>query len=291
MKKLLPYVRSYAVITLAAVIYAVAFNIFYAPNQIAFGGVTGVAQMINRLFGRPPVGLLIIVINVPLFLLAWKFLGRHMLFGSLYAMVLSSLLLDLFGGLIRFPTLEEPIMACIFGGVFLGLASGLVCREGASMGGTDIASRLVKLKIPTLSVGQLLMSLDLVVIVCVSIVFQQINSALMGIVALYVATSVMDRVLFGTDPSKVAYIISDESKEIAQTIITEMHRGVTILHGAGAWSGAEKNVLLCAFKSRQIVVLKRRIKEIDPKAFLIVCNAYEVLGDGFLPHDTKQKKQ
>lgn len=291
MKKWLPYVRSYAVITLAAVIYAGAFNIFYAPNQIAFGGVTGVAQMINQLFGRPPVGLLIIVINIPLFFLAWKFLGRHMLFGSLYAMVLSSLLLDLFGGIIRFPTLEEPIMACIFGGVFLGLASGLVCREGASMGGTDIASRLVKLKIPTLSVGQLLMSLDLVVIVCVSIVFQQINSALMGIVALYVATSVMDRVLFGTDPSKVAYIISDESKEIAQTIITEMHRGVTILHGAGAWSGAEKNVLLCAFKSRQIVVLKRRIKEIDPKAFLIVCNAYEVLGDGFLPHDTKLKKR
>lgn len=290
MKKWLPYLRSYAVITLAALIYALAFNIFYAPNQIAFGGVTGVAQMINRLFGKPPVGLLIIAINIPLFLLAWKFLGKQMLFGSLYAMLLSSLLLDLFGGILRFPTLDEPIMACIFGGVFLGLASGLVCREGASMGGTDIASRLIKLRIPTLSVGQLLMVLDLVVICCVSLVFHQLNSALMGIVALFVATSVMDRVLFGTDPSKVAYIISDESQEIAQTIINEMHRGVTILHGAGAWSGAEKNVLLCAFKSRQIVVLKRRIKEIDPKAFLIVCNAYEVLGDGFLPHDPRQKK-
>jgi len=290
MKKWLPYLRSYAVITLAAMIYALAFNIFYAPNQIAFGGVTGIAQMVNRLFGRPPVGLMIIAINIPLFLLAWKFLGKQMLFGSLYAMLLSSLLLDLFGGIIRFPTLEEPIMACIFGGVFLGLASGLVCREGASMGGTDIASRLIKLRIPTLSVGQLLMVLDLVVISLVSLVFHQLNSALMGIVALFVATSVMDRVLFGTDPSKVAYIISDESKEIAQTIINEMHRGVTILHGAGAWSGAEKNVLLCAFKSRQIVVLKRRIKEIDPKAFLIVCNAYEVLGDGFLPHDPRHKK-
>lgn len=290
MKKWLPYLRSYAVITLAATIYALAFNIFYAPNQIAFGGVTGVAQMINRLFGRPPVGLMIIAINIPLFLLAWKYLGKQMLFGSLYAMLLSSLLLDLFGGIIRFPTLEEPIMACIFGGVFLGLASGLVCREGASMGGTDIASRLIKLRIPTLSVGQLLMVLDLVVICCVSLVFHQLNSALMGIVALFVSTSVMDRVLFGTDPSKVAYIISDESQEIAQTIINEMHRGVTILHGAGAWSGAEKNVLLCAFKSRQIVVLKRRIKEIDPKAFLIVCNAYEVLGDGFLPHDPRHKK-
>lgn len=289
MNRLRPYLRSYAVITVGAVIYALAFNIFYKPNDIAFGGVTGIAQMLNRLFSILPVGVMIIVINVPLFLLAWRFLGKQMLIGSLYAMVLSSVLLDLFSA-IPFPTLEEPIMACIFGGVFLGLASGLICQEGASLGGTDITSRLIKIKLPTMSVGQLLMSLDLVVITGVSIVFRQLNSALMGIVALYVATSVMDRVLFGTDPSKVAYIISDEYDEISKTIIKEMHRGVTILRGAGAWSGAEKNVLLCAFKGRQIVVLKRRIKEIDPKAFLIVCNAYEVLGDGFLPHDPKQKK-
>lgn len=291
MKKWRSYLRSYAVITVAAVIYALVFNVFYAPNHIAFGGVTGIAQMTNHLFGNPPVGILIISINIPLFLLAWRFLGKHMLIGSLYAMFVSSLLLDLIGNSIRFPTLEEPIMACVFGGVFFGVATGLVCREGASMGGTDIASRLVKLKIPTLSIGQLLMVLDLVVICAVSIVFRQLNSALMGIVSLYIATSVVDRVLFGTDPSKVAYIISEQHEEIAQTIIKEMHRGVTILHGSGAWSGAEKNVLLCAFKSRQIVILKRRIQEIDPKAFLIVYNAYEVLGDGFLSNDPKQKKK
>lgn len=290
MKQWRKYVRSYVVITIAAAIYAMAFNLFYAPNSIAFGGVTGIAQMINHLFGVPPVGVLIIVINAPLFLLAWRFLGKQMLIGSLYAMLLSSVLLDIFGSYIKFPTLSEPILACIFGGVFLGLASGLVCREGASMGGTDITSRLIRIKMPTVSVGQMLMCLDLVVVCSVSIVYQQLNSALLGIVALFISSSVMDRVLFGADPSKVAYIISDKSQEISQTIIKELHRGVTILHGAGAWSGAEKNVLLCAFKGRQIVVLKRRIQEIDPNAFLIVCNAYEVLGDGFLPHDPKQKK-
>lgn len=289
MKKWQPFVRSYAVITVAAAIYALAYNAFYAPNDIAFGGVTGIAQMINRLFAYPPVGVLIIVINIPLFLLAWKFLGKQMLFGSLYAMVLSSVLLDVFGSFIRFPTLEEPVMACVFGGVFLGLASGLICREGASLGGTDISSRLIRLKFPGISVGKMLMCLDLTVICAVSLVFRQLNSALMGIVALYIATSVMDRVLFGADPSKVAYIISDHSQEIARTIVKDLHRGVTVLHGEGAWSGAEKNVLLCAFKGRQIVTLKRRIKDIDPKAFLIVCNAYEVLGDGFLPHDPKHK--
>lgn len=291
MKKWLPIVRSFAVITVGAVIYALAYNIFYAPNDIAFGGVTGISQMVNRLFSYLPVGVLIIVINIPLFVLAWRFLGGKMLIGSLYGMLLSSALLDVFGNLIRFPTLEEPLMACIFGGAVLGTSVGMIAREGASLGGTDIAARLLKLRFPAMSAGQLLRGLDLVVIAGVSIVFQQLNSALMGILALFISTYSMDRVLFGTDPSKVAYIISDKSEVIAKTIITQLHRGVTILHGAGAWSMEEKNVLLCAFKKRQIVELKRTIKELDPKAFLIVCEAYEVLGDGFLPHDPKQQKK
>lgn len=278
------YARSYLIITVASIIYALSFNCFYQPNQIAFGGITGIAQMINTLVPVLPVGGLIIAINIPLFIVAWRLLGKHMLFGSLYAMAFSSVLLDLFNEFISFPVLDEPILAAIYGGVSLGVAVGLVCREGASMGGTDIASRLVKLKMPTVSVATLLMVLDLTVICGVSIVFQQLNSALMGVLALFITSSVMDRVLFGINPSKVAYIISDHSADIARAIILEMRRGVTILHGEGAWSGRDKNVLLCAFKSREIVTLKRRIQEIDPRAFLIVSNANEVLGDGFVPH-------
>lgn len=291
MKRWLPVIRTYAVITLACAIYALAYNIFYAPNNIAFGGVTGIAQMVNRLFGKPPVGVLIIVINVPLFILAWRLLGGKMLLGSLYTMTLSSLLLDLFGSLINMPTLKEPLMACFFGGVVMGGAMGLVAREGASFGGSDIAARLVRLKLPSVSVGKLLLGIDLIVISGVAIVFRQLDPALMGILALTVSSTSMDKVLFGADPSKVAYIISNHSAEIAKAIIAQMHRGVTLLHGAGAWSGEEKNVILCAFKTRQVVELKRLIKEIDPQAFLIVCDAYEVLGDGFLPHDPKKQPQ
>ncbi len=287
MKKWLPTIRSYVFITVAAAIYALAFNFFYAPNDIAFGGITGIAQMVNRLLGMPPVGVTIIIVNIPLFVLAWKFLGGKMLVGSLYAMALSSVLLDVFGGLFTFPTLQEPLMACIFGGVVLGTATGLIAREGASLGGTDIASRLLKLRFPTMSIGNLLRVMDLVVIAGVSLVFQQLNSALMGILALFISTYAMDRVLFGADPSKVAYIISSRPEVIAKAIITDLHRGVTLLHGAGAWTMEEKNVILCAFKKRQIVELKRMVKELDPNAFLIVCEAYEVLGDGFLPHDPK----
>lgn len=288
MKRWLPTLRTYAAITLACVIYAVAYNVFYAPNNIAFGGVTGIAQMINRLFGVPSVGVLIIVINIPLFIAAWRLLGGKMLLGSLYTMTVSSLLLDLFGNFIHMPSLTEPLMACFFGGVVMGASMGLVAREGASFGGSDIAARLVRLKIPTMSIGKLLLGIDLVVITGVSIVFRQLDPALMGILALTVSSTAMDKVLFGADPSKVAYIISDHSTEIAEAIITKMHRGVTLLHGAGAWSGEKKNVILCAFKNRQVVELKRMIQEIDPRAFLIVCDAYEVLGDGFLSHEAQR---
>lgn len=285
MKNWRQLVKSYAIIILGAVIYALAYNFFYAPNEIAMGGVTGLAQMINRVFGLPPVGVLIILMNLPLFFLAWKFLGNQMLVGSAVAMALSSVLLDVFGGVFTFPVLEEPLMACIFGGLFMGLALGLICREGASVGGTDIASRLVKLKFPGMSVGQVVLILDLSVIAGVSLVFQQLNSGLLGITALFISSHTMDRVLMGIDPSKVAYIISEQGGAIADRIGHEMHRGVTILNGSGAWTGQEKHVLLCAFKNRQFIYLKRMIKEMDPAAFLIVCEAYEVLGQGFLKND------
>ena len=290
-KQLLSYVKSYGMITIGCVLYALAFNFFYAPNKIAFGGVTGISQMINQLFGVPSVGVAIIIINIPLFILAWRFLGGKMLIGSLYGMLVSALLLDLIGHFLVFPTLEEPLMACIFGGAVLGVGVGIIAREGGSVGGTDIAARLLRLKIPSLSIGQMLLGVDLAVIVGVSIVFRQLNSALMGALALFICTYCVDRVLFGAELSKVAYVISNKPQEIARVIVKELHRGVTVLHGEGAWSGTEKQVLLCAFKSRQVVVLKRRIKEIDPNAFIIVSNAYEVLGEGFLPHDPKNKNQ
>ncbi len=285
------YAKSYSIITLAALLYAINFNVFFVPNHIAFGGLTGIAQMINYLVGYPPIGILLILMNVPLFLVAWRLLGAQMLIGSLYTMALSSALIDLTAGMIVLPGLEEPLLACIFGGVFLGISMGLICREGASFGGTDIASRLIRLRFPTISIGTVLMALDLVVIIAVAFVYGELNSALLGILSLAVYTAVMDRVLLGTDQSKVAYIISDASAEIAAMIHDELIRGVTVLHGSGAYTGMEKNVLLCAFRGRQIVTLKQRIQEIDPNAFLIVCNAYEVLGVGFVQNEAPKKKK
>ena len=268
------------VITAASAVYALGVVWCYVPNGIAFGGLTGVAQIINRLIPALPIGATVIVLNIPLFLLGWKLIGGRLLVSSLYAMFLSSVFIDLLTPLRDWQPMDS-ILACIFGGLLVGLGLGLVFRQGATTGGTDLLARLLKLKLAWLPMGKLLMGIDLAVIVAAAAAFRTLYAALYGLVALYVSTIVMDGVLYGLDTAKVAYIISDKNKEICDTIVRDMDRGVTILHGRGAYTGANKDVLMCAFKQREIAAIRAAVKEIDPDAFLIVCNAHEVLGEGF----------
>ena len=268
------------IIAAASAIYALGFVWCYVPNGIAFGGLTGVAQIINRLLPVFPIGVTVIVLNIPLFILGWKLIGGRLLVSSLYAMFLSSVFIDLLTPLYDWPAME-PLLGCIFGGLLVGLGLGLVFLQGATTGGTDLLARLLKLKLAWLPMGKLLMGIDLAVIVTASAAFRTLYAALYGLVALYVSTIVMDGVLYGLDTAKVAYIISDKNKEICSTIVRDMDRGVTILRGQGAYTGTDKDVLMCAFKQREIAAIRSAVKEIDPNAFLIVCNAHEVLGEGF----------
>lgn len=281
MKKALKrYLIPYLWITLASAVYAVGFNWCYVPNQIGFGGITGVGQIVNHLLPWAPIGTVVILLNIPLFLLGWKLLGGHLLVSSLFAMVVSSLMIDLLTALYTFQPME-PLLACIFGGVLMGASLGVVFLQGATTGGTDLIARLLKLKLAWLPMGKLLMAIDLVVIVAVALAFGNVYSALYGVVALFLSSKVMDMVLYGLDTAKVAYIISQDSRTIAQKLTRDLDRGVTILQGRGAWSGQDKEVLMCAFKQRQIVAMKRMVKEVDPSAFLIVCDAHDVMGEGF----------
>ena len=195
-------------------------------------------------------------------------------------MTFSSLAIDVMNMIYQFPPMDT-MLASIFGGALLGLGIGLVFAKGATTGGTDLIARLLKLKFAWLPMGTLVLFPDFMVIALVAIAFGKVESALYGVVSLFVTTKVMDTVLYGMDSSKVAYIISDAYEEIARAITHDMERGLTLLHGEGGWSGTDKKVLMVAFKQRQIVAIKRTVKEIDPAAFLIVCDAHEVLGDGF----------
>ena len=274
------FLRRYGIITIGCALYALSFNWCYVPNNIAYGGFTGIAQTIHACFGAPTVGTMLFCMNVPLFFLGWRLLGGHLLVSSLYAMSISSFMIDLLAKLYTFAPME-PLLACIYGGLILGVSLGMVLGQGASTGGTDLLARLLKLPLPWLPIGRLLLVLDLAVICLCALVFQSLNSALYGLIALYISTLVMDTVLYGLDASKVAYIITEQPDRVLDALTHQLERGVTILHGQGGWSGEEKRVLMCAFKQRQIVSVKQSVKEIDPDAFLIVCPAHEIFGRGF----------
>lgn len=274
------FVLPYLYITLASVIYALGFNWCYAPNMIGFGGITGVAQIINAALPWAPIGTVVIILNIPLFILGWKFIGGHLLFSSLYAMFVSSIAIDAMNAVVTFAPMD-PMLATIYGGVLMGLSLGVVFQQGATTGGTDLIARLLKLPLPWLPMGNLLMIIDLVVILAVAAAFGNLNAALYGVVALFLSSKLMDVVLYGLDNTKVAYIISDQYQAISDKIVKDLDRGVTFLKGEGAYSGAEKHVIMCAFKQRQIVIVKRLVTELDPTAFIVVCDAHEVLGEGF----------
>ena len=276
-KKLL---TSYAWITVGSLLYALAFDWFYAPNQIALGGITGLGQAIHTYIPFLSVGLFVLLVNIPLFLLGWRFIGGHLLASSLYAMALSSVAMDGLNLLFPFPA-TDPMLAAVCGGALLGLAAGLIFSKGATTGGTDLIARLLKLALPWLSMGKVLLAVDVSALLLVSAAYGSINAALYGLVAQVAYSYVTDTVLYGLDKAKVAYIISDRAQAVSDVIVRDLDRGVTVLRGEGAYSGSEKRVLMCAFKQKEIVTLKEMIFEIDKNAFIIVCNAHEVTGNGF----------
>lgn len=272
--------RDYLWIALGSVLYSLSFDWFYVPNQIGFGGITALGMILNHISPAIPIGTVVLVLNIPVFVLGWKFLGGHTLVSSLFAMAATSVLVDLIAAVYTFPAMD-PMLASVFGGVSLGAAMGMIFSKGATTGGTDLIARLLKLPFAWLPVGKLLLAVDLSMLLAVSFAFRSLESAMYGIIALYITTAVMDGVLYGLDRSKVAYIVTSNPRPMAAEIDRQLERGVTYLHGEGSFSGEQKLVLMCAFKQKQIVPLKALVHEMDSEAFLIVCDAHEVLGQGF----------
>ena len=271
--------KSYGIITAGSVIFALAFDWFFAANAVGMGGITGLAQVLSVLLPGLSVGVATVLLNIPLFLAGWKFIGFHLLASSLFSMAVSSAAVDLIA-LIHPLAPMDSMLAAVCGGAMMGAGLGIVFSQGATTGGTDIVARLLKLKFPWLPMGKLVLIPDGVVLALTAMAFGRIETALYGAVALYVCTKVMDTVLYGLDASKVAYVISENWKTISDAILT-YDRGVTILNATGAYSGSEKHVLMVAFRQREIVEIKEIVHEADPAAFLIVCDAHDVLGEGF----------
>lgn len=275
--------KRYGLITVACALYALGFNWFFVPNHFTVGGFTGVAQIINHFLPMLPVGTIALVLNIPLFILGWRKIGRDLLISSLYATAVSSLMIDVLSSIQTFSPMD-PILACIYGGIVTGIGCGLLLHESATTGGTEMAARLLKLKFQGLSIGSLCLGLDVAVTIGYALCFRDMTRAMYGVVALYILSLLIDRVVYGPNASKVAYIISEQYEAITQKLL-QLDRGVTLLAGKGAWSGQEKRIILCAFGRRHFIPIKKLVQSIDPDAFVIVCDAHEVLGEGFGQYD------
>ena len=264
---------------LGSSIFALGFSLFLLPNDMSSGGVSGLSMVLVELLGFGSVGTISILINLPLFILGGLKIGKQFFAGSLIGMVLSSVLIDAFA-LIPFPT-PEPLLGCIYGGVLVGLGLGLVFICGSSTGGSDILIRLLKLRYRNVPIGQISICFDAIVVVLTGIVFKDVSKALYTGFSAFIVGKVIDAVIYNFDYSKVVLVITTKYDEIAEAIGEKLDRGATFLHGEGSYSHTPTKVVLAAVKKQQIAELKELVMEIDPRAFLIVQEAHQVLGDGF----------
>lgn len=277
--KVINLVLKYGAIVIGSLFYGVGFHFFLYANSIPTGGLTGVAMIINRLT-QLPVGVLTIVMNIPLFAAAWKRFGTRFIFASLVGTVLSSAAVDLLA-LVDASVTTDVLLACIFGGVVKGFGLGLIYLVGGTTGGSDIAAKFLRQRFPYVNFGTLVLAVDVMVIAAYACIFHSYESALYAAVTMFCCSKVVDLVLYGAGTSKICFIISEQSVRLKEAITGELHRGVTLLQGRGAWSGQEKQVIFCVIKRQQITEIRRIVRQIDVNAFFIVSNASDVFGRGF----------
>ena len=272
--------REWGLIILGAATYAVGFQFFFYPNDIIAGGVTGISTIINLLTGAP-VGVVSIIINIPLFAFAWKKFGTRFMLMSLVGMALTYIFVDLFA-LIDFAATDDLFLAGTIGACLNGAGLGLVYRAGATPGGIDIVAKILRRRYPYINFGTFVLVLDIAIIAVFAAIYREWEAAMYAVIAMFVVTRAIDVMLYGLDTSKVCYLISEEkSTELERAITETMHRGVTRLHGEGGYTGAEREVLMCVIKKRQITDLRKIVRAVDPAAFFVVTDANDVFGNGF----------
>jgi uncharacterized membrane-anchored protein YitT (DUF2179 family) len=279
-----PSIRDYVLIIVGALMQAIALRLFMVPAELASGGVSGISQLINH-FTRWPIGLMVFIGNVPLFLLGWRFLGgRRFAIRTLVAVATYSFFADTLLWLPFFPKdgiTTDLVLNSLYGAVVSGIGYGLVYRAQGTSGGSDILARILN-RWRGISMTQSYLMTDTLVVLAAGFVFGW-SKALYAIIVLYVSGLVVDSTLEGAGTVRTALIVSNESEVVSQRILTEMERGVTILEGAGAYTGEARPVLYCVVTRSEVQQLKTIIHEADPKAFMVIGVAHEALGEGFQP--------
>ncbi len=277
-------VKDYVMLVMGALLAGYSFSAFFIPYDIAPGGVTGIATVLAE-FLPVTVGVLSFIINAPLFLLGYKTVGWRFAVRSFIAMVLLSLFIDV---LPNKDISGDVMLASVFGGVLLGVGLGLVVRAGATTGGTDMAAMMLHSVLGFLSIPAILFAIDGIVVVIAAMVFG-VEAALWALITLFVSSKVMDMIIKGFNTAMQFMIITRESDAIIARIHKDLERGCTQLSATGTYSGLPVGTLLCVVSRMETPRLKKIVAEIDPSAFVTVCDVHEALGEGFSGmHDNAQ---
>jgi len=282
--------RDYLLIMIGTIILACGINMFFEKQNLVTGGVTGLAIVIKYISsgmfdGGIPLWFTNIVLNVPLYLIGIKIRGRGFRKKTLYAIIFLSFALFFTKYMPAPPT--DILLSSLFGGVLSGVGLGFVFIAYGTTGGTDLAANIIQHFIKHISVGKLMMILDGIIIFAGAVIFGAINT-MYALIAVYISGKVLDNMLEGVHFSKAVFIISDKAEIIADEIMRNLDRGVTGLNGKGMYTKMEKEILFCVVSKKEIFKLKEIVRNMDSKAFVIVSDAREVLGEGFIEYDAKE---
>lgn len=277
--------KLYFWVAIGCLVSSIAINAFLVPHHLLSGGVSGVAIIFYFLFGLP-IGAQVFVMNLPLLYAAYRLLGKEYAIMSVYGAILFSVIIDATRFLSNYTIIDDPIISAITGGVFTGLGSGFIFRVNGNAGGLDIIAGIVK-KFYSLNFGLVGFAVNCIIMLVAAALFG-LKLAMLTLISMFIAASVTDKVVEGFNRKKAVFIVSYNTDSIVEVILKELGRGVTILHGEGAYTHQAKQIIFVVVSLTQIAKIKQLVNEADPQAFMIVQDAAEVMGRGFTLPDSRQ---
>lgn len=276
--KIPSFLKEYLGTIVGAFIMAVGTSLFLLPNQLSSGGFAGIATIFYY-FLKIPLGTTILVCNIPLFLFSFYKLGKNFFFKSLVGTISFSIALDILDKIN--PLTNDRFLACIYGGIIIGIGTAIILKSKSSTGGSDLVSYLAKEYKPNLKVSNIITMIDSIIVILNILFFKEIEIGLYSAIAIYIMGKMIDIIFEGIYFTKLILIVSDKTEEIAKKVGTYIEKGTTGLYGKGMYTGQEKLVLLSAASRGEIAKIKEVARNIDPRSFIIIINAREVVGLGF----------
>lgn len=272
------YIIETIMIIIGALFIAIGTAFFLLPNQLSSGGFSGITTIIYYLIGFP-MGTTMIIINLPLFIIALLKIGKRFFFKALVGTAVLSIFLNAFEGVSAIT--HDRLLASIYGGILIGIGTAIILRANASTGGSELLGNIIASFKPMARTGKLIILIDTIVVILNVLFFREIEVGLYSAIAIYLSGQMIDIIFEGTNFTKMIFIVSNKYEEIAKNIGTKIGRGSTGIYAQGMYHETDKMVLWCVASRREIIRIKQIAKKIDEKAFIVISNAREVLGQGF----------